>query len=91
MRFLFKAQTSANERKALNLELKQNKLKQSAFDHVQSASSARCLQPMSVVDWVNMFAFAVNEENAAGGRVVTAPTNGACGIIPAVLDRKSVV
>ncbi len=41
--------------------------------------------PMIVVDWVNMFAFAVNEENAAGGRVVTAPTNGACGIIPAVL------
>ena len=41
--------------------------------------------PMVVVDWVNMFAFAVNEENAAGGRVVTAPTNGACGIIPAVL------
>lgn len=41
--------------------------------------------PMTVVDWVNMFAFAVNEENAAGGRVVTAPTNGACGIIPAVL------
>ncbi|MFD2179715.1 L-serine ammonia-lyase [Veronia pacifica] len=41
--------------------------------------------PMAVVDWVNMFAFAVNEENAAGGRVVTAPTNGACGIIPAVL------
>ena len=41
--------------------------------------------PMTVVDWVNMYAFAVNEENAAGGRVVTAPTNGACGIIPAVL------
>lgn len=41
--------------------------------------------PMSVIDWVNLFAFAVNEENAAGGRVVTAPTNGACGIIPAVL------
>lgn len=41
--------------------------------------------PMEVVDWVNMYAFAVNEENAAGGRVVTAPTNGACGIIPAVL------
>ncbi|MCE0495546.1 L-serine ammonia-lyase [Vibrio salinus] len=41
--------------------------------------------PMSVIDWVNMFAFAVNEENAAGGRVVTAPTNGACGIVPAVL------
>ncbi|CAK9884863.1 MAG: L-serine dehydratase 1 [Candidatus Erwinia impunctatus] len=40
--------------------------------------------PMNVIDWVNMFALAVNEENAAGGRVVTAPTNGACGIIPAV-------
>lgn len=41
--------------------------------------------PMQVLDWVNMVAFAVNEENAAGGRVVTAPTNGACGIVPAVL------
>nr|WP_279077694.1 L-serine ammonia-lyase [Hafnia alvei] len=41
--------------------------------------------PMTVIDWVNMFALAVNEENAAGGRVVTAPTNGACGIVPAVL------
>ncbi|MDO4696246.1 MAG: L-serine ammonia-lyase [Neisseria sp.] len=41
--------------------------------------------PMRVMDWVNMVAFAVNEENAAGGRVVTAPTNGACGIVPAVL------
>jgi L-serine dehydratase len=36
------------------------------------------------MDWVNLFALAVNEENAAGGRVVTAPTNGAAGIIPAV-------
>ncbi|MBV8047229.1 MAG: L-serine ammonia-lyase [Paludibacterium sp.] len=41
--------------------------------------------PMNIVDWVNMFALAVAEENAAGGRVVTAPTNGACGIVPAVL------
>ncbi|MBS0056432.1 L-serine ammonia-lyase [Yersinia sp. Marseille-Q3913] len=41
--------------------------------------------PMNVIDWVNMYALAVNEENAAGGRVVTAPTNGACGIVPAVL------
>lgn len=41
--------------------------------------------PMNVVDWINMYALAVNEENAAGGRVVTAPTNGACGIVPAVL------
>ena len=41
--------------------------------------------PIIIIDWVNMFALAVSEENAAGGRVVTAPTNGACGIIPAVL------
>ncbi len=41
--------------------------------------------PMNVIDWINMFALAVSEENAAGGRVVTALTNGACGIIPAVL------
>jgi L-serine dehydratase len=41
--------------------------------------------PMSILDWVDMYALAVNEENAAGGRVVTAPTNGAAGIIPAVL------
>jgi L-serine dehydratase len=41
--------------------------------------------PLAVMDWVNLYALAVNEENAAGGRVVTAPTNGAAGIIPAVL------
>ncbi|TCB99584.1 L-serine ammonia-lyase [Micromonospora zingiberis] len=41
--------------------------------------------PLHVMDWVTLFALAVNEENAAGGRVVTAPTNGAAGIIPAVL------
>jgi len=41
--------------------------------------------PLSVLDWVTLYALAVNEENAAGGRVVTAPTNGAAGIIPAVL------
>src|SRR5262249_19098452 len=40
--------------------------------------------PLAPMDWVNAFAMAVNEENAAGGRVVTAPTNGAAGIIPAV-------
>lgn len=40
---------------------------------------------LSVLDWVNLYALAVNEENASGGRVVTAPTNGAAGIIPAVL------
>lgn len=41
--------------------------------------------PLKAMDWVNLYAMAVNEENAAGGRVVTAPTNGAAGIIPAVL------
>ncbi|NUW38482.1 L-serine ammonia-lyase, partial [Nonomuraea sp. SMC257] len=41
--------------------------------------------PLRAMDWVSLFALAVNEENAAGGRVVTAPTNGAAGIIPAVL------
>jgi len=42
--------------------------------------------PLTAMDWVNLFAMAVNEENAAGSRVVTAPTNGAAGIIPAVLS-----
>ena len=41
--------------------------------------------PLRVMDWVDLFALAVNEENAAGGRVVTAPTNGAAGVVPAVL------
>lgn len=41
--------------------------------------------PLQAIDWVNLYALAVNEENAAGGRVVTAPTNGAAGIVPAVL------
>jgi len=46
----------------------------------------RTLQdPLTVLDWVNLWALSVNEENAAGGRVVTAPTNGAAGIVPAIL------
>jgi len=40
--------------------------------------------PLHTIDWINLYAIAVNEENAAGGRVVTAPTNGAAGVIPAV-------
>ncbi len=43
------------------------------------------LAPHAIMDWVSLFAMAVNEENAAGGRVVTAPTNGAAGVVPAVL------
>ena len=47
-------------------------------------SSRGDADPLAVVDWINLFAIAVNEENAAGGRVVTAPTNGAAGVVPAV-------
>ncbi|MEX3923800.1 L-serine ammonia-lyase [Paraburkholderia sp. BR10936] len=51
-----------------------------------TSNPERALQdPLSMIDWINLYAIAVNEENAAGGRVVTAPTNGAAGIIPAVL------
>jgi len=49
------------------------------------AESQQANSPLAALDWTNLFALAVNEENAAGGRVVTAPTNGAAGIIPAVL------
>jgi L-serine dehydratase len=48
--------------------------------------AAKSKSPMWEMDWVNAFALAVNEENAAGGRMVTAPTNGAAGIVPAVLS-----
>lgn len=49
------------------------------------AESKNNVDPLNTMDWVNLFAMAVNEQNAAGERVVTAPTNGAAGIIPAVL------
>ncbi|MGP8035354.1 MAG: L-serine ammonia-lyase [Steroidobacteraceae bacterium] len=52
------------------------------YRQLTESGSAR---PLDVIDWVNAYALAVNEENAAGGRVVTAPTNGAAGIVPAVL------
>lgn len=51
----------------------------------ESASEDARIDPMRHMDWVTLFALAVNEENAAGGRVVTAPTNGAAGVIPAVM------
>jgi len=51
----------------------------------QLASQPADDDPLAVMDWVTLYALAVNEENAAGGRVVTAPTNGAAGIVPAVL------
>ncbi len=55
------------------------------FRVLQSRAEEELSDPMPVLDWVDLYALAVNEENAAGGRVVTAPTNGAAGIIPAVL------
>ena len=55
------------------------------YRKLSSAPEASLRDPLTTLDWVNLYALAVNEENAAGGRVVTAPTNGAAGIIPAVL------
>ena len=53
--------------------------------HDELVAEEGSTDPLSVMDWVHVYALAVNEENASGGRVVTAPTNGAAGIIPAVL------
>ena len=52
---------------------------------LEAEQGANSLQPHRVMDWLGVYAMAVNEENAAGGRVVTAPTNGAAGVIPAVM------
>lgn len=51
----------------------------------QARTSEDAPDPLHAMEWVNLFALAVNEENASGGRIVTAPTNGAAGIVPAVL------
>ena len=58
-----------------------SELHRSLTEHPEAALK----DPLQVMDWINLYALAVNEENAAGGRVVTAPTNGAAGIVPAVL------
>jgi L-serine dehydratase len=55
------------------------------FRTLSSQPEMSLRDPLTTLDWVNLYALAVNEENAAGGRVVTAPTNGAAGIVPAVL------
>jgi len=55
------------------------------FQSLRDKPQAALRDPLTILDWVNLYALAVSEENAAGGRVVTAPTNGAAGIIPAVL------
>ena len=55
------------------------------YRKLSASSDAPLRDPLVILDWLSFYAMAVNEENAAGGRVVTAPTNGAAGIIPAVL------
>ncbi|HET9160555.1 MAG TPA: L-serine ammonia-lyase, partial [Caulobacteraceae bacterium] len=55
------------------------------YRRLTSDTDKRLADPLAALDWVNLWALAVNEENAAGGRMVTAPTNGAAGIVPAVL------
>lgn len=57
----------------------------SLHQHLMKNKAEHTVDPLGAMEWVNLYALAVNEENAAGGRVVTAPTNGAAGIIPAVL------
>ena len=61
------------------------KVKRRAADWHRRIESRDTSDPLVALDWINLWALAVNEENAAGGRVVTAPTNGAAGIVPAVL------
>lgn len=56
------------------------------FEKLQTKGKPKSYEHMDSMAWLNLYAIAVNEENAAGGRVVTAPTNGAAGIIPAVLN-----
>lgn len=65
--------------------LKVKRRAKAIFEGLCSHPEASLTDPLTILDWVNLYALAVNEENAAGGRVVTAPTNGAAGIIPAVL------
>ena len=55
------------------------------YEELTRRPEAALRDQLTVLDWVNLYALAVNEENAAGGRVVAAPTNGAAGVIPAVL------
>jgi L-serine dehydratase len=63
-----------------------NVRRRAAIQRAQLEAADDQIDPLRAMEWVTLFALAVNEENAAGGRVVTAPTNGAAGIIPAVLS-----
>ena len=66
-------------------ELKVRRRAGTIYQNLRDHAEGALADPLTILDWVNLYALAVNEENAAGGRVVTAPTNGAAGIIPAVL------
>jgi L-serine dehydratase len=55
------------------------------WSKLSNSPEASLRDPLTILDWISLYALAVNEENAAGGRVVTAPTNGAAGIIPAIM------
>jgi L-serine dehydratase len=65
--------------------LKVNRRAAQVLRSLAADADKRLADPLAALDWVNLWALAVNEENAAGGRVVTAPTNGAAGLLPAVL------
>lgn len=65
--------------------LKVRRRAKAMHEQLRAQSEEALTDPLRILDWVNLYALAVNEENAAGGRVVTAPTNGAAGILPAVL------
>ncbi len=65
--------------------LKVRRRSRTLYEKLLAEPERALTDPLTIIDWVNLYALAVNEENAAGGRVVTAPTNGAAGIIPAVL------
>lgn len=65
--------------------LKVRRRARALYERLNSRATANAHTPHEIMDWISLYAIAVNEENAAGGRVVTAPTNGAAGIIPAVL------
>ncbi len=65
--------------------LKVRRRARQVLEELFARAERQVTDPLAAMDWVNLWALAVNEENAGGGRVVTAPTNGAAGIVPAVL------
>ncbi|MDK3019649.1 L-serine ammonia-lyase [Pseudodonghicola flavimaris] len=65
--------------------LKVKRRAKAIHDQLQAEKGRNLAQPHQANDWMSVYAMAVNEENAAGGRIVTAPTNGAAGVVPAVL------